>query len=350
MRFIALGAAVLAAAGAYAAFWFHVADSVPPALAAWQEAERAKGREADIELARVEGFPFRIVARVARGAWSAPDLRGAPDWRGEDVTIVMQPWNLRHAIVRADGPQEFGWAADGGARHRARVEADRAFASVVLKDRGPDQSDVDRIAVDLEAARVATDLAPGPLAFGRLQFHSRRAAPAAEAGDGAPARPASLQLALDGEAVDLPAGWDPGLGTRVEKISLGLDVAGEIGEGPAREAAARWRDGGGTLEVRRIAGQWGRVALSGDGTLALDPMLRPLGAFALKVAGHEAAIDAAVAGGRLSERNGRTAKSALSLLAVAAKDPEGRLPVPVTLQNGEIMVGPVAVAKVDPLF
>ena len=350
MRFIALGAAVVAAVGAYSAFWYGVARSVPPALAAWQEAERAKGREADIALAAVEGFPFRIVARVPRGAWSAPDLKGAPGWRGENITIVMQPWNLDHAIVRADGPQDFSWSGEGddkgsGGRHQARVEADRAFASVVRRNGVPD-----RVAVDLEGARIATDLAPGPLAFGRLQFHSRHVAPEAQATGDSPARPASVQVALDGERLDLPAEWDAGLGRRVESFSLGLEVAGEIGEGPAREVAARWRDAGGTLEFRRIAAQWGRVALSGDGTLALDQALRPLGAFGLKVAGWEAAVDAAVAGGRLSDRAGRTAKSALSVLAVAGKDEEGRLPVPVSVQNGDVLLGPVAVAKVGPLF
>jgi hypothetical protein len=345
MRFIALGAAIIVAIGAYVAYWMSVAHAVPPALARWAESERAKGREVDLGEPTVEGFPFRIVVRLPKVGYGAPALENAPRYEGERLTAVAQPWNLRHVIVRADGPQRVSWQdAPNAQRRSALVEAERAFASVVARG-----DEVERIAVDLTKARVTADGVPGPVAIGRLQVHTRHPEPPPP-GDQRPTPPGQFEAAVEAENVSLPAPWGSSLGQTLERASIMLKLTGKLDPDAGREGVAAWRDGGGTLEVERVNVRWGRLDAAGDGTLALDDRMRPMGAFGLHVAGWEAGIDAAVADGRIPKRAGDTARTALGLLSLGAKDAEGRLTIPVTLQNGAVLLGPVPVAELGPLF
>jgi hypothetical protein len=345
MRFIALGAAILAAIGAYVAYWMSVAHAVPPALARWAESERAKGREVELGEPTVEGFPFRIVVRLPNLAYGAPVQEHAPRYEGERLTAVAQPWNLHHVIVRADGPQRVSWQdAPDAPRRSALVEAERAFASVVARG-----DEVERIAVDLTKARIKADGAPGPVDIGRLQVHTRHPEPP-PAGDQRPTAPGQIEAALEAENVSLPAPWSSSLGQKLDHAAIVLKLTGKLDTDAGRAGIAAWRDGGGTVEVERVDLRWGRLDATGDGTLALDERMRPMGAFGLHVAGWEAGIDAAVADGRIPKRAGDTARTALGLLSLGAKDAQGRLTIPVTLQNGAVLLGPVPVAELGPFF
>jgi Uncharacterized protein conserved in bacteria (DUF2125) len=75
--------------------------------------------------------------------------------------------------------------------------------------------------------------------------------------------------------------------------------------------------------------------------------LQPIAGLSAIVRGYAETIDALVAHGVVQHDDGETAKQVLSLLAKAPKGggpPE--LTVPLTLQNGWIYVGPVALARV----
>ncbi len=340
MRFIALGAAIVGAVAAYSAWWLSVAHSVPALIAQQAERARAAGYEVETGTPTVEGYPYRMVARLPRLVLAAPKAAGSPRYEGEQVTMVAQPWNLNHLIIRADGTERLSWQPAGDAgRTSLKIDASRAFASLVLRDGA-----LERLALDLTEPRLRTDAMTTDLGLKRIQVHARRLLKE-EGAEGA-----GLELALEAEAAALPPEWSGPLGPEMALARLALKLSGPLPVALDAAAAAAWRDAGGTLEVEQLAVKWGRMDATGDGTLALDEQMRPLGAFGLHVSGWEQGIAAAVASGRIKQKAGDAARLALGLLGLANHDAEGRVGVPFTLQNGRVLVGPVPVATLDPLF
>jgi hypothetical protein len=347
MRFYVLAGAVVALIAAYSAFWWSVAAAVPQGIDAWAARERARGREVDLPPVEVGGYPFAISVRLPRVAYGMPDAKGAPRYAADAVTVMARPWNLRHLVARIDGAQTLSWVPTPDApRREARVEAERAMASVVSRD-----DRVRRIAVDLTAPRLDLTGAPGPVTASRLKVHFQVPDAPAEPPSGSnPTAPVTLALAVEAEAIKLPAGDDLVLGPEIARIGIGLGLTGPMPPDGSRAAVAAWRDAGGTLELQHFDLAWGRLAADGTGTLALDEAMRPLGALSFKMAGWEALVDQAVAWRALDAKGGGIAKTALGLLAVGTSDERGRLPVPLTFQDGRILLGPAPVGRVEPLF
>jgi hypothetical protein len=102
----------------------------------------------------------------------------------------------------------------------------------------------------------------------------------------------------------------------------------------------RWRDEGGVIEVAALKAEYGPLALSGGGTVALDDAGQPVGAFAAQVSGLFQVIDALSASGHMSRGQAIAAKLALGVLA-GPPDRQGPLNLPLTLQDRVLSAGPV---------
>jgi hypothetical protein len=133
-------------------------------------------------------------------------------------------------------------------------------------------------------------------------------------------------------------------------LSVGLTVMGDTPDALTTPAFSEWRDGGGTVELRRLILSLGGFALEGEGTLTLDRLMRPLAAGTAKVRGFVEGIDRLIAVGLVTERDGRLARLLLS--AVASSDPQTGQPtlsVPITVQDGWLLLGPSRLVPVPPL-
>jgi len=112
-------------------------------------------------------------------------------------------------------------------------------------------------------------------------------------------------------------------------------------------AMAEWRDGGGTVEISQLAAKHGPLSMSGDGTGALDDTLQPIGAFSLRVQGVMETVDRLEVAGLIKQRAAVLIKTVLAALTKSQGSGDGsELKVPLSIQDGKIFVGPVAVAKV----
>jgi hypothetical protein len=74
-----------------------------------------------------------------------------------------------------------------------------------------------------------------------------------------------------------------------------------------------------------------------------------MGAFSLRIAGYNWLIDQFVSSGKLNPSYGDLARSALAALAQEKGNQDG-VPVAIRIQSGRVFLGPVRVAKVEPLF
>jgi Uncharacterized protein conserved in bacteria (DUF2125) len=116
------------------------------------------------------------------------------------------------------------------------------------------------------------------------------------------------------------------------------------------ERAAAWRDAGGTLEIQRLAVNWGPLDLTGSATLALDDQLQPMGTGSARVIGYAETLDALAARGAISRSAATAAKAVLSLLAHAPAD--GSPPdvkVPLTLQYRTLSMRQVPLLRLPEL-
>ena len=169
------------------------------------------------------------------------------------------------------------------------------------------------------------------------------------ADDGGPGRTApALDFMAQAEGVSYPAAPVRGLGRTTARLVARVSVTGQANYAP--EAMARWRDSGGTLEVKRFTLNHGPLALDGDGTLAIDNRMRPIGAFTLRVKGFEEALDRLAGAGVIKPHSAALAKTVMKALARKQGMPGAEeLKVPLSLQDGWLYVGPVALAKLPPI-
>ncbi len=364
-----LGLALAAAIGLYAAAWSYLADRFADGVRAFLDARHADELTiAHAGIAR-SGFPLRIEARVLAPSATVALPSGTWIWRPERAVFSARPWALdrvtldlggTHAIAPADASGLARWTVSARAfAIEARAAAARVSALVLQADDIRIHGrDADK---DITLGRVRADwrteaVSPGDTRPGR-------GAPIDARGD-SPARPDHARPSQVFESLieefRPPHAMRLPLGDNIARIALAGEVRGRLPfeEGPAalgrwRDVFGRWRDEGGTIELSRVEGRWGALALAGEGTLALDGAFQPVGAFTARIEGYSETVDALRAAGAVSGTNALAAKMALT--ALARRDGEltggGRpyLTLPVSLQERRLYVGPVALLTVPVL-
>lgn len=331
MRYVALVVAVIVAAAAWTGYWYLAAGRLRTGIADWAAAQTANGVEVSYSSIAISGYPFRLHVDIGAPRLAWRQQPGAPEWQTASLTGIAQPWDLRHLLIDLSGRHEVRYQ-QGGTAHLAVADIGLGQSSYVGDGRGKLQ----RLSVDLHQVALSIDNKPIGKAA-RAQLHTRPSQ--------RPGAAADIAVSVDGVDVSKPA--DLPLGQHIDVVELQFTLVGDIPHGDPQVSIAHWRDDGGIVEVEKLRLDWGKVQADADGTLALDNEMRPLGALTARVRGHGALVDAAVASGQMSPADSKTAKAVLGVLAAAGG---GVLSVPVDLQDGTAFLGPVAVARLRPLF
>jgi hypothetical protein len=279
----------------------------------------------------VGGFPLKIdvvVADVAIGG-SLDDV--AWTWSAPTVGALLRPWRF-DGLLLALPPAHDLVLVQGGREHR--VALGQATNQIALVS---DDGQLSVLGFDATGLSLA-DTEGTAIAVADMKLRVER-----RDDDGA------VNLGVQIGGLDLPAA-PPEFPQTLTSMTLVASLVGNLPGGPPRAALAAWRDAGGTVETERFHLIWGQLDLKGDGTLALDDAFRPIGAFHLDVAGYAQAIQSAVAAGLLEPTAGSAVRAVLDLIAKpAAEGGAARADVALSLQDGTVFVGPVAVGKVAPL-
>lgn len=328
-RYVLLMAALAVAIGAYTFYWSYASKRAVAETAAWIAAQRAAGVEIRHGELAAQGFPYRISVRIP--ALTAQDTRGPQSWRVKGNLLgTIQPWNPRHIIVQGDSLALAAWPQ--GATPPADAEAFTGRSSIILKD-----GKWERLAFDANDPRIAM---PGQVLQGKhLAVSLRR-----NHGEDKERPDGSFDLALSGEELAVPPGLANGFPPAVKRINATGQLSGDLASVPA------WRESGGIVDFRLLDFLWGRIKVSGDGTVALDREMRPLGAMSATIQGHDAIIDALVGAGTLKGGEAAMAKAALGALAQRGEGGQPSIKVAISAQDGRLYVGPVPVGRLRPLF
>jgi len=316
---IGAGAAVVVVA-VYAGYWNYIAAQVRAGIEQWADKRRADGFEVSYGALSIGGFPFRLVAEMA-----APKVAHSWSWQGPTLVISARPWRLGRFKVKAPGLHQLSLKGVAGSEDYF-IDAATLHAKLRFRLGAPVKI---RLSVRDLVVRNAADQDVAGMDVAEVLID-----PSGNA----------LQVEVDGLLA--PRELIPGLGRKTRHLGIEAQATGAFPDIARRiavngETMARWRDSGGTIEVRRLTLNHGPLKVSGDGTLALDQAMQPIGSFTLKAQGHMEALDRFRDAGLITANDHGLVRLALTALT---KGPSG-LKVPLTLQDRRVYVGPVPLTK-----
>jgi hypothetical protein len=324
---------LVAAVGAYSAYWFVAAGRIEGGFGQWAGSLRPQHLDLSWKALRVGGFPLVFRVKLSEAQLRSNRPGGAPGQPAELrlplLSGTARPWNLR--VWRLAAPDGLSAIAGAPAAPAAKLTAQAASGSVMVGAAGG-------ATLWLDLTQPSADLAV------------HLAARDAELWLNLPAHPPqthsepAIGIALDLHEVTLPIVPAP-FRNPVDEIALGVTVMGALAAAPPRQAAAAWRDAGGTLKLDHGAVRWGSLALTGSGTVALDADLQPIGAFSGGIEGYDALMTALVAAGRMRAGDARLARLALTMLAKTGPGGRPQIATSFTIQNGEMFLGPAKLGK-----
>lgn len=338
-RFLILGslAATLLAGVALSLYWTWAAERIALGIEEWTQVQRTRGYDIAYQGPSIGGFPTRFSIDLIE-----PRVRTPLGWHWSGDTIAGESmlWAPRRLRIAVPLRQRFGgfWS---GRRHAISVTAEAARGVLEL---GHDGS-IARAAIEVE--RLSLQAAAGwTLRAAEVDLTLRQAPPRRE-GRGEPITVltgAAREIVLSG---DLPSP----LGETIGLVALDASLVGGIPTGDPAQALGQWRESGGRLEIHKLTLHWGPLDVEADGTVALDAALRPQGAFTARVRGLPETIDALAARGLVKTTVAFAVKLALLALArVPDQDGKTRIQVPITLRDGSVYLGPVALFSVGPVL
>ncbi|HEX3882317.1 MAG TPA: DUF2125 domain-containing protein [Stellaceae bacterium] len=321
---------VIVGVGAYSWFWWVAAGKLKDGAAGWAEAARAQGIDASWQGLRVAGYPFRFRAELtgARLAGAVPGLTG--ELTAPFLTATIATTDLHAATLTApegltlvgagfgslkaeSGVGTVAAGAQGGAAIWLQLDAVTASATAI-----PDGH------AAAKTAQLWVDLPPTP-----ARTHDDR----------------TIGVALDLTGLSVPHA-PQALGATIDDAAVGATLMGPVALGASRQAAAAWRDGGGTLELNHLHLGWGGLDLDAKGTLALDRDLQPEGTVSGSLGGYDQLLGALVAGGLVKGSDASRMRLVLGLLARPGPDGKPRLAAALSLQDGVLSMGPLTFGRV----
>lgn len=327
-------------AAGHSALWRWTSAEIEQGFASWAAQRRAQGWMIEHGPTARGGWPFAATLTVPalRLSANALNLPGGLDWQAESVALRVVAPRFDRLVVDLRG------------RHRLRLgDAELPFAADRLEAIFPTSAGSSLREGDLAAERLRMSTPTGLLELrtGTVAFVTRTSATESE-----PAL--TLNIALEG--LGLPEGIAalPALaafGRQVDSLVAEAVVTGPLpgGRDPVTRAE-QWRDGGGTLEFRLLALQWGPVRGGANATVTLDDRLQPMGTATLRMSGADQVIRALAQAGTLPPASAAAAATALILLQRAPENGgPPQVQVPMTLEGSRLTVARVPLARIAPI-
>lgn len=336
---IALGVLVALVAGAagHALLWRAMATEIEQGFATWVQIRRAQGWRVEHGTPMRAGYPLSaaLILPTLRIEGGDATLPGGFQLQSERATLRVSLPRLDRLRVEMPGAQRLRL---GDAEYR--FAADTLVALMPLEVGTPPRG----AEVLAERLRLFTPAGPMEVGTARLTLDTSSTATEGEA---------ALEVTASAEEIDLPVapgGRAAAFGRRIAAFGAEMALSGPVPPGRFPVVRAeRWRDAGGTLEVRSLTLRWGPVGAIAAATLALDEGLQPMGAGSLRLTGAGDALDALAEAGLVGRRAAATARAVLPLMSRANAAGEPEVDVPLTIEDRTLAVARVPVMRFDPL-
>lgn len=336
-RIVYIGFALaLAAVAGVTGLWFAGAAQLREQIARAGRDIVGEAGTFTVQTLTVQGFPFSYDAELGDIVMAVRDARGGWEWRAEQAKLTLSPWLGRAARFDLSG------------KHKLRFRLGRAPLDLeITAARAPGEAQwgsgpalyklaPEGIAITETVSGAATKAEKASFQLFLYPPESRKA------GTTQPAAGVLIEIA----GIDLPAGAGKYLGPKLAKLATEIQVLADVPLPADRRNMARFREAGGSVEVKNLALQWGPARIDGSGTMTLDQALQPEASFAARMTGFEETADALVAAGLIRAQEAQGVKLLLSLMARRSDPGRGaEIRVPITIQDRTVYVGPARLAR-----
>lgn len=348
-KYLVFGGGLLLIALLWTAGWFWLAQRVQADIGAFAAVGKADPIELAWDSISVTGYPVRLNARLVNpsGIWPGPDRRIT--WRGADTVIGFFSRGSRTFSFRAPGDHVIDIQEPRG-RFTLDTQNRDLRGELELGDDGRIQG----LRGVAEGVTIRVNEAPSAAAASAAfdwSLTNGTATPGRVHPETVGQTVAFVLTDIEISDADLDPNVSGVLGNRIARIAGGLSLRGTIEPGEINaDTLARWRDEGGTLELENVDIAWGPVRFSGEGTLALDQALQPVGALTAGVTGLDRLVDLLEKTGEMQPSQAAIARIALAVLTRAPANggpPQAR--VPVSIQDSLVSIGPVPLMKLPPI-
>ena len=324
---------VIALAVVYGVLWALLATGLRDVTLNWIERQQRQGWAIAYETIQLEGFPSWPELSLRDVSVTAPVEEGGWTWRTDGITLVATIYNLSRLTIHASNDHTFHWPTSH--QDPWTITSDRTMLGVALGRRGKWRGA--RLA--MEQAELSDPL--GRPLTGMAQFEAAFSLASATTTTDGRLR-GDVFANFTGFANDVRLGLNLGPFDRTMRaFRLDADLVGPIQPGRLSEALEAWRNGGGTLEVRRLLLDWPPLTIDADGTVALDDHLQPIGAFSTRITGFNETIETMESRGVIPRGQATSAQVILGLMAKTPPGDEPELSVPLSVQDRRLSVGPV---------
>jgi len=338
-RFLSLSLGLVAVlAIAHSVYWWSASEEMRQAVESWIEDWRDKGYAVTHGDLVVSGYPLRL--QVTAPFPAVTDPGNVWSWQAEGVRLQTNLWDPTQYEMTVQGDQ----AATVPINGRPVAMSIQTAKSVVLANFSIDGKfksgsvqidDLKGSAPDLTATVLARKLVLElELPDNPPQTHTD------PAGD----------LTLIADEVTLPPAYAGPLGPNMDRISVRFNALGPLKRGDLRTTLGEWRDSGGIIEVPWLRGEWGTLTVDAKGTVTLDERFRPLAAFESAFGGLSPTLDIFTDAGMIEEKTARIVKLGLVLLSSTSSSGKSVIKLPLSIQDGQVYLGPVVVAYVRPIL
>jgi len=347
MRYLALILAIFVGIAAYTVFWFHVKSEAEVNIAAWLQHRRAAGDTVKYSALDIGGYPFRIEVSISKPVFGR--VSGSRSWtiEGDKLRVIAAPWNLDHVVAYHEGPFEIHYHSVTANGKERRIDltgtTEAAGASSIWKHGAWNHADA-----EFSGLSLTEKDAKAPLTAGHVEFHVRLLHPGAPDEPGGIDQPARSEYALEASDISFPGAPEQPLGSMIQTLNAIIEVHGDKPIGRTIPEIEAWRDAGGTLDVKPIKLDWGPLKVMLNGSIALDESNRPVGAMTAEFTDYDKLIDAI--SGPDAKGEGPGLKKFLDSLVKASGQPKNTLSLPFSMQDGDLYLGPIPVAKLPPVI
>ena len=332
------GALLLVLALGYAALWLYAADRLEDGFVAWSKRQAFRGHEIGHGPLALSGFPGPIRLAIAAPRYTAAETGLA--WSAERAVLEMRPWDWWTYRLDLFGRQSLTLPVETGAQE---ILADAASAYVIAEVDG--HGKIRRTALYVDGLALGDAGGDALLSADRVRAGAR-----VQAGGDVPPGEAALDVWLEAGPVTLGPPVQSPLGARIEQVGITASVKGDLPDTLLRNSVEMWRRDGGTVELAQFHIAWGALDLRANGTMALDELMRPLGAVSAEIRGYGETLTALERARMVPPKAAAGSRLALDLLS-RQDGADGRrvVTIPVSAQNGALYLGPVRLARLEPI-
>lgn len=339
--------------GGYGFYWRQVARQLQAGIEQWAADQRTAGATIDFHWHGITGFPFAFTADFT-AVNILGRLGGMPlSARTDHLQLDMSPIDLNAVRLLCDQPLTvivpgLGLAqpdAAGSSMAGARLIVAQADGVIRLHNGNPAGATID-------ANKGKLDNGQNVLSVASLHLDVQLPATAPHAFND-PA--ATVDIAASG--VDMPAGMPQLLPGPILEAGLTGVIKGPLLPPPGIEAPRgladflqHWRDAGGVLDLSKFDFAQGPLAMTGDGTLALDANLQPMGAGKVTATGLGDLVDLLAARGTMRRKDADLARAVINGLQKPGADGRPEVTVGLSIQDSVVSFGFARLFKLPPII